>query len=91
MKYRIEVENIKCGGCAGSIQSSLSNIKGTEKVDVDIEHEIVTVSSVDENAHDIIVSKLADMGYPEKGNNNLLAKAKSYVSCAVGRMNASMS
>lgn len=34
-----------------------------------------------------MVNKLALMGYPEKGNNNLLSRAKSYISCAVGNLN----
>lgn len=33
-----------------------------------------------------LVEKLASLGYPELGNNNLLHQAKSFVSCAIGRM-----
>jgi hypothetical protein len=33
-----------------------------------------------------IVNQLAKMGYPEVGNNNLMHKAKSYISCAIGNI-----
>jgi hypothetical protein len=33
-----------------------------------------------------IVNQLAKMGYPEVGNNNLIHKAKSYFSCAIGNI-----
>lgn len=33
-----------------------------------------------------ITNPLAKMGYPEKGKNNLLPKAKSLVRCAIGNL-----
>jgi len=33
-----------------------------------------------------LIEKLAILGYPEKGNNSLLYKAKSLISCAAGKM-----
>lgn len=35
----------------------------------------------------MLVQALSKIGYPEKGNNDLLKKAKSYVSCVIGKMN----
>jgi hypothetical protein len=34
-----------------------------------------------------MIGKLAALGYPETGNNNLFRRAKSYVSCAAGNLN----
>ncbi|PKQ70003.1 heavy-metal-associated domain-containing protein [Raineya orbicola] len=86
MEYHIQVENIKCGGCINSIKKAVSSIAGVEKVEVNKETETVSVLG-GENLQAQLVEKLAELGYPEKGNNNLWLKAKSFVSCAVGRIN----
>ncbi|MCU0437435.1 MAG: cation transporter [Raineya sp.] len=85
MEHVIQVENIKCGGCINSIKKALSSLLGVENVQVEKETETVTVVGVD-TIRNNLVEKLAQLGYPEKGNNNLLHKAKSFVSCAVGRI-----
>ncbi|GAB4127185.1 MAG: hypothetical protein OHK0045_12270 [Raineya sp.] len=84
-KYEIQVENIKCGGCMNSIKKAIAAIAGVQTVEVIKETETVLV----EGAADLrqsITEKLASLGYPEKGNNNLIHKAKSFVSCAIGRV-----
>jgi copper chaperone len=81
----IFVENIKCGGCMKSIKDALHHIAGIDSVLVDKEKESVIITGSDINLG-IVIDKLAAMGYPEKGNNSLLKKARSYVSCAVGKM-----
>ena len=80
----IEVENIKCHGCMNTIKKELMAIDGIVDVQISKEEERINISG--EADRDSIVKKLATLGYPEKGNNNLIHKAKSYVSCAVGRM-----
>jgi copper chaperone len=86
---RIKVENIKCGGCAGSIRKGLATLDGVGTIDVDIEGGVVEVQASEERRPEI-VRKLASMGYPETGSVQGLksagAKARSFVSCAVGRM-----
>ena len=52
----------------------------------EINKEIDTVLVTGEVNRELIVDKLNDLGYPEKGNNTLVRKAKSYVNCAIGRM-----
>lgn len=32
------------------------------------------------------LNTLKKLGYPEKGQNNVVDKAKSYVSCVIGKM-----
>lgn len=86
MKTTIQIENLKCGGCAATIKKGILTINGVSDVAVDIENSMVTINS--ENA-DIaeIKTKLSKLGYPEVGGKNtVLHKAKSFVSCAVGRM-----
>ncbi|WP_353571750.1 heavy metal-associated domain-containing protein [Candidatus Albibeggiatoa sp. nov. BB20] len=88
MSEQINVENIKCGGCANSIQKGLLKIDGVEAVEVDIEQGAVNIEgSADREA---LIKSLLSMGYPEKGSveglHALKAKATSFVSCAVGRI-----
>lgn len=88
--YTIEVENIKCGGCASSIKTKLNKTDGVDSADVDVENGSVTVKA-DTVAKDKIIASLKSMGYPEVGSveglANAKAKATSFVSCAVGKMN----
>lgn len=84
MEQQITVENIKCGGCMNSIQTALLKLGNVEKVTIDKETE--TISVLGEISREQLIDKLSSLGYPEKGNNTLLRKAKSYVSCAMGRI-----
>ncbi|MFM6947999.1 MAG: heavy-metal-associated domain-containing protein [Aquirufa sp.] len=81
----ILVENIKCGGCVKSIQSELLKIEGVQLAKVNIEEESILIEG-DNFSKEAIIKKLSSMGYPEKGKNDLFKQAKSYVSCAIGKM-----
>ncbi|WP_018865903.1 MULTISPECIES: heavy-metal-associated domain-containing protein [unclassified Thioalkalivibrio] len=86
---KIEVENIKCGGCASSIRKGLLQVEGVTEAEVDVEGGAVEVQAPD-SAREAVAAKLASMGYPEVGSvsgwRSTSAKAKSFASCAVGRM-----
>lgn len=81
----ILVENIKCGGCMTSIKSAIMKFAGVKSVDINLEEEKITIvgKGVKKEA---ILKKLTSLGYPEKGQNTIFNQAKSYVSCAVGKM-----
>ena len=85
----IQVENLKCGGCARSILNGLVDMPGVSNVEVDQENKLVKFSS-EEASRAQVAEKLRSMGYPEKGTLEGLsagvANAKSFVSCAIGRM-----
>jgi copper chaperone len=89
MSYTIAVENIKCGGCASSIRKKLTDGGLARAVDVDVEKGEVRIEG-DPDARDRAIAALAGMGYPETGSveglRSAAAKAKSFVSCAVGRI-----
>jgi len=89
MSFTLSVENIKCGGCANSIRKALTGIEGVGPVDVDIERGEVRVEAGDA-ARAAVAKRLLELGYPEKGTTagigSAAAKAKSLVSCAIGRM-----
>ena len=86
MNAVIEIENLKCGGCAATIKKGILSLEGVKDVTIDVEKSIVTIASGSENLEEI-KSKLSKLGYPEVGDKNtVLHKAKSFVSCAVGRI-----
>ncbi len=92
MPYEIEVENIKCGGCADTIVKRLSTLAAVEEVTVDVERGIVRVDG-DAAGRAEVSTLLESLGYPESGSTSGMAaakaKAKSFVSCAVGRFGES--
>ena len=89
MSYEISVENIKCGGCASTISNKLTPLDYVDACEIDIEKGIVTITG--DAAHKAEAALvLLKAGYPETGTAEGLkaakAKAKSFVSCAVGKM-----
>ncbi len=88
----IAVENIKCGGCAKTIRTRLLQEQGVSAVEVDIETGRVSIAA-DADTRPALVERLAGLGYPEVGSvegiRAAAAKAKSFVSCAVGRIEKS--
>ncbi|WBX70930.1 heavy-metal-associated domain-containing protein [Tenacibaculum retecalamus] len=88
MKQEIYIENLKCGGCAATIKKGLLAIDAISNVEIDVEKSIVTVNSEKDNIEQV-KEKLSKLGYPEVGNKNTIVhKAKSFVSCAVGRIDS---
>ncbi|TEU21905.1 MAG: copper chaperone [Gammaproteobacteria bacterium] len=85
----ITVENIKCGGCAGTITKKLTSTFDTDNVDVNIEQGTISID-IDDAKREDLVKVLLDLGYPETdsvhGFGSAKAKAKSFVSCAIGKM-----
>jgi len=82
---KIEVVNIKCGGCAKSIEDALVK-NGFSHVKVDPNCQSVEFEG---DNFKLAESTLEKMGYPKAGSqkaNSLLKKAKSYASCMVGRI-----
>ncbi len=84
MTHKIEVENIKCGGCMNSIKTALLKIKNVTDVVIDKEADTILINSNTDRT--IFVNTLSNLGYPEKGHNTLLHKGKSFVSCAIGKI-----
>lgn len=89
METKIEVENIRCGGCANTITKKLLENPAIKAVNIDIENQTVTVES-DAEVRESAVKTLSGLGYPERGTvsglESLKGKAVSVVSCAIGRI-----
>lgn len=88
METKIYIENLKCGGCAATIKKGILSLENVDEVEVNVDESLVKViSSSDES--NAIKEKLSKMGYPEVGDKNtMIHKAKSYVSCATGKMSS---
>ena len=86
MKTSIIVQNLKCGGCAQTITNKLSDLKNISEININVEDS--KVSFIYKNELDAFAVKdmLKAMGYPSiDDHNNIVSKAKSYVSCATGK------
>lgn len=86
---KITIENLKCGGCANTIKKGLASISGISDIQINIESsEISFNGSLDSKK--LAVEKLTQLGYPEVGTLSGIASgvanAKSYVSCAIGKI-----
>lgn len=89
MIHFIEIQNLKCGGCAKTVIDSLQKMDSVTSVTVDIDKSIVSVEAVAEDQLTAIENKLSEIGYPPVGSkNSIITKAKSYVSCATGKMSS---
>ncbi|WP_299127333.1 heavy metal-associated domain-containing protein [uncultured Winogradskyella sp.] len=83
----IKIQNLKCGGCANTIVTQLSKLVGISKVRVHNNTNEVRFNFKSEVNLELAKKKLSDLGYPAIGETNSFPKkAKSFVSCAVGRM-----
>lgn len=86
---QLEVENLKCGGCASQIKKTLTALPGVDGVEVEPDQGTVTLTTTDQADQTQIEQTLHQLGYPVAGRvqgfERTRAKAKSYVSCAVGR------
>ncbi len=88
-KTRLYLENIKCDGCARTISGRLSEI-GIKEPSVDYETGTVEmlIPTPEKLSEALVV--LHHLGYPivdsEEGMKALALKAKSYISCAIGKM-----
>ena len=83
----IKIQNLKCGGCANTIMKKISTIENVTNVNVSVEESTVAFDSLSQNEITIVRHKMAVLGYPADGeNNSVISKAKSYLSCAAGKM-----
>ena len=91
MKQTFEVLNVKCGGCASTLKTSLAEEFGEVTVNLDIEPRQITLD-IEEATIPALRTSLKKLGYPMSDEDlttieGFSTTAKSFVSCAVGKMN----
>ena len=89
MKGTLKIQNLKCSGCANTILNKLPSIENINDVIVDNENDTVLFSYTTEEDLLLVKNTLVKLGYPVVGEKNALTtKVKSFVSCAIGRVNS---
>lgn len=87
MNTIVYIQNLKCGGCASTITKNIAAIEQVSNVVVTVDENSVAFDCDTSETIQLVKDKLKSLGYPEDGTaNNLGSKAKSYVSCAIGKM-----
>lgn len=87
MKTSVIVQNLKCGGCANTITNSISSIQNISEVAVDVAESKVTFTTANDEDAIKVKEKLKNLGYPSiDDTNTFTSKAKSFVSCATGKL-----
>lgn len=90
MKASIIVQNLKCRGCAKTIINKLSDLPDISNVKVDHETSQVSFNYTSSSDALVVKQKLKGLGYPSiDENNSTITKAKSFVSCASGKISNS--
>ncbi|MGE0763002.1 MAG: heavy-metal-associated domain-containing protein [Bdellovibrionales bacterium] len=89
-RVKLILDNIKCGGCAKTITKALSDL-GLTEVFVDPQSSSVEINSPENSLLlSDAITKLKGLGYPlidtEEGLEAVALKAKSYLSCAIGKI-----
>jgi copper chaperone CopZ len=90
MKQSFRVENVKCGGCANTLKSKLAESFGEIEVNLDLFPREITLD-IDEMRVAELGEALKKLGYPLSSQklgfiDSTTTKAKSFVSCAIGKM-----
>ena len=89
MQNSITVQNLKCGGCANTIKNKISEIDTVSDIKIDIDNSIISFSTKSNEDLLKVHDKLKAIGYPSIDDENSFAsKAKSFISCATGKISS---
>lgn len=87
MNTKVFIQNLKCNGCATTITKKLSHLDHVSEIKVDVEESSVSFNYKDNLDLEVVLETLRENGYPVEGDVNTFGtKAKSFVSCAIGKM-----
>jgi len=92
MKRTLEVHNVKCGGCAGTLTKELLEQFGEVEVNLEVEPRQITLDIEDDKMEELKL-KLRSLGYPLTSDDlttfqTIGTTAKSFVSCAIGKLDS---
>jgi len=90
MKQTFQVENVKCGGCASTLKTKLKDKFGDVEVDLEKFPREITLDIDPQRVGELGIA-LKKLGYPLSSDrlgfvDTASTKAKSFVSCAIGKM-----
>ncbi|WP_304545929.1 heavy-metal-associated domain-containing protein [Sulfurimonas microaerophilic] len=89
MIQTFQVQNVKCTGCANTLTTKLKEQFGEIEVNLDVMPREITLKIVEEEI-EMLRRELKKLGYPMSDEkldflDTNAAKAKSFVSCAIGK------
>jgi len=92
MQQTFEVLNVKCGGCANTLTTKLAEEFGEVHINLEVEPRQITLD-IEEANIPALRTILKALGYPMSDEDlstveSFTTTAKSFVSCAVGKMGA---
>lgn len=77
MKTSILVQNLKCGGCANTINYKISNMENISNLHVDVEASKISFEYINELDAFKVKEILKNIGYPSiQDTNSVTSKAK---------------
>lgn len=90
MQQTFEILNVRCGGCANTLVKSLAEEFGEVSVDLESDPRKITLDIEDHQLEQLKL-KLRALGYPLVTDElskvqSLTMGAKSFVSCAIGKI-----
>ena len=90
MEQIFQVENVKCGGCANTLKTKLKDMFGEVEVDLEKFPREITLDIDPQRVGELGIA-LKKLGYPLSSDrlgfvDTASTKAKSFVSCAIGKM-----
>ena len=90
MEHSFQVENVKCGGCASTLKTKLKDKFGEVSVDLEKFPREIRLDIDTERIGELGLA-LKKLGYPLSSDrlgfvDTASTKAKSFVSCAIGKM-----
>lgn len=89
-RTRVIIDNIKCGGCGNTISKALTGLSLKNVVAEPENSSVEFDSPKDEKLVSLALETLKNHGYPlnnsEDGLRAVALKAKSFLSCAIGKM-----
>jgi copper chaperone CopZ len=91
MKQTFQIINVKCEGCASTLKEKLFEQFGEIDVNLEVQPREITLHIEEDKIADLAI-ELKKLGYPLASEDmgfvdSTSAKAKSFVSCAIGKMN----
>ncbi len=92
MQQIFQVKNVKCGGCAGTLKKALLDEFGEVEVNLEVEPREISLD-ISEDKLEALRLKIRSLGYPLVDDElttlqSVGTTAKSFVSCAIGKMDA---
>lgn len=89
MRTTVTVQNLKCDGCKNAVTKRMLCTEGISDVVINVITSEVSFNYTTHNALEGLREMLSDLGYPITGDpNTIFDKTKSYIQCAIGKLNS---